>query len=104
MNQSDATRAMNAALDEMAACRAAAAALARARQELGSAPDMGRAAAGARFQSPAADRLRDELTGMASAVRDAEGRLDELVRLLAAAALQAEQRITELARAVPDAG
>jgi len=104
MNQSDPTRAMNAALEEMAACRAAAAALVRARQGLGGAPDVGRAAAGTRFQSPAADRLRDELTGMASAVRDAEGRIADLVWLLATAAMQAQQRVTELTRTVPDAG
>jgi hypothetical protein len=104
MNQSDLTRAMNVALDDLAACRAAAATLARARQGLDAAPDVGRAAAGTRFQSPAADRLRDELTGMAGAVRNAHGRVDELVRLLAAAAREAERRLTELAREVPDAG
>jgi hypothetical protein len=101
MSDSTQTAAMNAALDEMAAARFCAMQVSRAGQALGDAPDVDRAAAATRFASPAATRLRRELTGMADAVRDAGRRIDKLVRLLTAAANEAEQRADRLSRAVP---
>jgi hypothetical protein len=66
----------------LTAARTTAAELARARAALGAVPDLGAAAAGTRFQSPAGDRLRRDLTGIGVGLRDAEGRLAELVAFL----------------------
>jgi hypothetical protein len=97
------TAAIDAALDEMAAARMCAMQLARAGRALGDVPEVDRAADATRFASPGATRLRGELAGMAAAVRDARGRLDELVGLLGAAATQAEQRAERLSRAASGA-
>ena len=84
------------ALDEMAACRATQAQVARAARALDGAPAVGAAAAGTRFTSPAASRLRTELTGMDGSVRAAAGRLGALAGLLGRAAQDAELRVAAL--------
>ncbi|HSV67582.1 MAG TPA: hypothetical protein VLJ59_16975 [Mycobacteriales bacterium] len=93
------------ALDEMVACRAAQVQVARAARELDGVPSVGAAAAGTRFTSPAASRLRTELSGMDGSVRSAAGRLGALVGLLARGAREAELRASTLAaRKVPGVG
>jgi hypothetical protein len=93
------------ALDEMAACRAAQAQVTRAAGELDGVPSVGAAAAGTRFTSPAASRLRTELSGMDDAVRGAAGRLTALAGLLARGAREAELRVAALeARKVTGVG
>ena len=93
------------ALDEMVACRAAQAQVARAARELDGVPSVGAAAAGTRFTSPAASRLRTELSGMDGSVRGAAGRLGALAGLLASGAREAELRVAALeARKVPGVG
>ena len=101
----DRARRHNAALDaeidkalaEMAACRMAQVQVARAARELDGVPAVGAAAAGTRFSSPAASRLRGELSGMDGSVRSAAGRLGALAGLLARGAQDAERRATALA-------
>lgn len=93
------------ALDEMAACRAVQAQVARVARELDGVPSVGAAAAGTRFTSPAASRLRTELAGMDGSVRTAAGRLNALVGQLARGAREAELRASALAaRKVPGVG
>jgi hypothetical protein len=64
------------------ATRTTAAELARARAALGAVPDLGAAAAGTTFQSPAVDRLGRDVTGIGVGLRDADGRLAELIGFL----------------------
>jgi hypothetical protein len=96
----DRARRHNAALDaeidkalaEMAACRMAQMQVTRAARDLDGVPSVGGAAARTQFTSPAASRLRGELSGMDSSVRSAAGRLGALAGLLARGAEDAERR------------
>jgi hypothetical protein len=96
---------MDKALAEMAACRVAQVQVRRAARELEGVPSVGAAAAGTRFSSPAASRLRTELSGMDGSVRSAAGRLGELGGLLARGVREADLRAAALqAQKVPGVG
>lgn len=68
--------------DYLHAARLVATELAKAQASLGGLPSLGARAAQTTFQSPAGNRLREELADIGSSLTDAEGRLRELIAFL----------------------